>query len=249
MDREEILLQEFLASRLREKGFSLKRLSETTGIAPAHLENLLRGNFADMPSAPYFRGYLIRLGKVLDFDGEEWWTRIKRSGAPKNSGPTDALPQNRFMKRGTPKVVWLTGIAATLLIIYLVFEFSRIVGRPTLTVTTPPETPYSTTSNTLMLTGVVRGADTLYLSNGTASSSEEIMIAVDGTWAKSVLLQNGPNTFVITAKKFLGSETTLTEEIIYQPAIGPSTSTASTTLNYPAIHSVPSVPATGTFFE
>src|SRR5690348_14223988 len=166
MDREEILFQEFLASRLREKGVSLKRLAELTGIAPAHLENLLRGNFTDLPSAPYFRGYLLRLGKSLDFDGEEWWTRIKRSGAPKNSGPTDSLPKNRFIKQGTPKSVWIGGAVVALLAIYLVFQFSRIVGRPTLTVTAPPQTPYSTESNTFMLAGVVRGADTLYLSNG-----------------------------------------------------------------------------------
>lgn len=249
MDREEILFQEFLAARLREKSLSLKRVSEASGIAPAHLENLLRGNFKDMPSAPYFRGYLLRLGKVLDFDGEEWWTRIKRSGAPKNSGPSDSLPQNRFTKVGAPKGLWIASILAVIVILYLVIELPRILGKPTLTVTIPQGNPYTTSSSTFTLAGIVREADALYLSNGSASSSEAIMIAPDGSWAKSVLLQTGPNVFQLTARKFLGRETTITENIIYEPIAPNTSSTASSSTAYPNVHFTPNQPATGSFYN
>lgn len=226
MDHEDITFEEFLAARMREKGLSAKRLSEMTGIAPAHLENLISGHFDVLPSAPYFRGYLIRLGKTLDFDGEAWWKRIQKGTPARRSGPSDALPSNRFMKRDAQKWIWVTGIIVLLVVLYLAFELSRIIGKPVLTVTTPPQTPYITASSTLTLAGVVQGADTLYLSNGGASSSEEIMVSPDGTWQKSVLLQGGPNAFRLTAKKFLGSETTVTEEVIYQ-APTEATSTAS----------------------
>ncbi len=230
MDHEEILFEEFLAARMREKGISLKRLTEMTGIAPAHLENMLSGHFEGLPSAPYFRGYLLRLGKILDFEGEAWWKRLQKGNAARRSGPSDELPRNRFIKQSAPpNWIWIGGAAVLLVAIYLGLELSHIVGKPKLAVTMPPENPYITASNTLVLAGVAAGADTLYLSNGNASSAEEIMMAPDGSWRKPVLLENGPNAFQLTAKKFLGSETVITQEIIYQPAAATS-SVASTSL-------------------
>src|ERR1700690_1518674 len=102
MDNEEIIFQEFFAMRLKERGVSLKKLSDITGISPTHLENMFHGNLENMPSAPYFRGYLMRIGKVLDFDGEVWWERLRADGLIKNSGELDSLPKNRFLKQSPP---------------------------------------------------------------------------------------------------------------------------------------------------
>ena len=71
-------LEIFLRDRMKDKGISLKRLADLTGIAINHIENMLRGDFEHVPPTPYFRGYLIRLGEVLNFDGEAWWEKIKR---------------------------------------------------------------------------------------------------------------------------------------------------------------------------
>src|SRR6202012_5234309 len=72
--------EQFFADKIKERGISLKKLSEATGIAPSHIESLLRGDFESMPSAPYFHGYLLHLGAALDFDGEEWWVKLKNDG-------------------------------------------------------------------------------------------------------------------------------------------------------------------------
>ena len=78
MNPEEVSFEQFFAERIKAKGFSLKKLADVTGIAPVHIENLLRGDFGHIPSAPYFRGYLIRLGKVLDFDGAYYVFQVGR---------------------------------------------------------------------------------------------------------------------------------------------------------------------------
>lgn len=207
---------------MKEKGFSLKRLSDATGIAPVHLENMLRGDFADMPSAPYFRGYLLRLGKMLDFDGEEWWTILKKEGAIKNSGETDSMPKNRFIKKAPPKILWAVG-AVVIVLIYLGFQAPRIFGKPSLVLSFPSSNPFTTSSSILTITGTVQNAETLTL-NGDA-----VTISADGSWQKGVLLQSGLNTFQIAAKKFLGGETDVVEQIVYTPTVTVSTSTASTT--------------------
>ncbi len=211
---DNVSFEQFFAERIKERGISLKKLSDATGIAPAHIETLLRGDFENMPSAPYFRGYLVRLGGELGFDGEEWWLKFKRDGIARNSGARDTLPQNRFIKQAPPKWLWAAG-AAILIIIYLAFQAPRIFGKPSLVVTFPGAPSYVTASSTITLTGTTHNADSLSLV-GSNGENEQIVVNPDGTWSKTVLLGDGPNPIELTAKKFLGGATTVTEEIFYQ---------------------------------
>jgi transcriptional regulator with XRE-family HTH domain len=229
MNPNEIPFEQFFAEKMKEKGLSLKKIAEMTGIAPAHIESLLRGDYDSMPSAPYFHGYMIHLGTILEFDGEEWWTILKKQGVIKNSGELDTLPRNRFIKQSPPKYLWAIG-AGILVLIYLAFQAPRIFGHPTLVVQFPDANPYVTTSSTVTLSGTVSGADSLYLV-GANGETEQIIIAADGSWQKGVLLGTGPNPFEISAKKFLGGVTTVTEQIFYQPPGGttPSSTASSTT--------------------
>src|SRR5580658_10539475 len=98
MDPENTIFEEFFAARMKHKGMTLKKLGEMTGISPTHLQEIARADFNALPSAPYVHGYLVRLGKALDFDGEEWWNRVKNEGLVRNSGPADSLPENRFAR-------------------------------------------------------------------------------------------------------------------------------------------------------
>ena len=156
MPPNDLPFEQFFAEKIKERGVSLKKLSEITGIAPSHIENLLRGDYENMPSAPYFHGYMLHLGAVLDFDGEEWWARLKKEGVVKNSGELDTMPRNRFIKQSPPKYLWWIG-AGVLVLIYLAFQAPRIFGKPTLTVISPDANPYVTTSSTFTLAGTVSG--------------------------------------------------------------------------------------------
>jgi transcriptional regulator with XRE-family HTH domain len=247
MSPNDLPFEQFFAEKIKERGVSLKKLSEITGIAPAHIENLLRGDYESMPSAPYFHGYLTHLGAVLDFDGEEWWAKLKKEGVIKNSGELDTMPRNRFIKQSPPKYLWAIA-AGVIVLIYLAFQAPRIFGKPTLTVISPDANPYIATSTTMTLAGTVSGADSLYLV-GADGEQEQIIIAADGSWQKGVLLGIGPNAFEIAAKKFLGGETTVTEQIFYQSA-GGSTSTSMTASSTPTNtapgNSAPTATSTGT---
>jgi len=228
MPPNDIPFEQFFAEKIKERGVSLKKLAEMTGIAPTHIESLLRGDYDSMPSAPYFHGYMIHLGAILDFDGEEWWAKLRKDGVIKNSGELDTLPRNRFIKQSPPKYLWAIA-AGILVLIYLAFQAPRIFGKPTLVVTFPDANPYVTASSTITLGGTVNGADSLYLV-GANGETEQIIIAADGSWQKQVLLGIGPNPFQISAKKFLGGETSVTEQIFYQSAGGATpTSTVSST--------------------
>lgn len=222
MPSNDLPFEQFFTEKIKERGVSLKKLSEMTGIAPSHIESLVRGDYENMPSAPYFHGYMIHLGEALNFDGEEWWAKLKAEGVIKNSGALDTLPRNRFTKQSPPKYLWAVAVAAVVLI-YLGFQLPHILGKPALTVTLPDQNPYTTSSSTFTLEGTVQNADSLYL-NG----NQQITIAPDGSWQQTVLLGSGLNTFVISAKKFLGGETDTNETIYYTGGNPAATGTSST---------------------
>jgi transcriptional regulator with XRE-family HTH domain len=243
MSPNDLPFEQFFAEKIKERGVSLKKLSEMTGIAPAHIENLLRGAYESMPSAPYFHGYLTHLGAVLDFDGEEWWARLKKEGVIKNSGELDTMPRNRFIKQSPPKYLWAIG-AGVIVLIYLAFQAPRIFGKPTLIVLFPDANPYATTSSMITLAGTVSGADSLYLVGANGGQQDQIIIAADGSWQKEVFLGSGSNPFEISAKKFLGGETSVTEQIWGGPA--PSSTATSSTAGTPGAGGLGTSTLTGT---
>jgi transcriptional regulator with XRE-family HTH domain len=221
MNHEETPFEKLFTEHLKQRNISIKKIAEMTGISRAHLENIASGNFKDLPSAPYFRGYLIRLGKILDFDGETWWEEIKKESTLKKSGPKDTLPRNRFTKKRPTKFI-LAGVLLIIAILYFILQFARISGEPSVTLAFPTENPYTASSSELILRGIVTNADSLSV-NG-----ETVPLLVGGAWQKDVLLQNGLNPFAIRAKKFLGGESDVVEQILYnEPAA--ETSMTSTT--------------------
>lgn len=207
MDTEEATLEIFLRDRMKEKGVSLKKLSDATGISVNHIENMLRGDFAHVPPTPYFRGYLIRIGEVLNFDGEAWWEKIKREEEVKESGSADALPKNRFAIESPARIIAVSAAVLALLVI-AGFTLPHIFGRPVIVITSPQDNS-SATSDSVVIQGTVKNADSLYV-NG-----DEATITPTGSWQENVLLQEGVNPFDISAKKFLGGTTNVTEHIVY----------------------------------
>ncbi|MEK9180028.1 MAG: helix-turn-helix domain-containing protein [Patescibacteria group bacterium] len=205
--------EEFFSERVRERGFDLKKLSEASGIAVKHLEALASGNFQKLPAEPYFRGYLNRLGQLLGFDPEIWWKRFKEGGFVKSAGAADSMPKNRFMTKANMKILW-GAFAALAIIIYLAIQLPGILGKPSITINFPQENPATVFTQELTLMGTVENASELRI------EGEVVPIGEDGAWSKTVLLASspGPVPFKITAKKFLGSETSIIQQIIYQPA-------------------------------
>ena len=199
----------FFNGRIKERGLNLKKLSELSGISLKHLEALSYGDFAALPPAPYFRGYLVKLGSILDFDPELWWSKIKENESVKY-GLADRPPANRFIKPQFTKFIW-AGAAGAALLIYFFIQLPRIFGTPGLRVIEPSKNPAVSTSSVVTLIGTVSGANELTL-NG-----EAISVHQDGTWEKNALLEPGLNSLELRARKFLGGETKILEQIIYQP--------------------------------
>lgn len=201
----------FLKDKMRERNLTFKRLSELTGVSVRHLEALSSGNPDRLPSAPYLKGYLLRLGEVLGFDPDEAWREMKKLTDPKSSGESDEPAKNRFSREPIPRYT-IAGIVVLLLLMYAGLRFYKISGMPSLIISSPQENMVVVGENSFLLAGSVSNASEL------AINSEQVQIQPDGSWQKTVSLQPGINTVEITAKKFLGREAKIIRQIVYQPA-------------------------------
>src|SRR6266481_4479783 len=152
--------QIFLAEKMAASRLSYKKLSELTNISVAHLEYLSAGNFDHLPPAPYVRGYLTRIGAVLDFEGDEWWEKIKSHEAVKRSGIKDSLPMNRFARAIPTGYLWLIGFTAVALIFWGVRSFVS-TGKPNLAVTAPDSTLVTSANDQATLQGTLQNGDHL----------------------------------------------------------------------------------------
>jgi hypothetical protein len=216
----------FFASRLKERGLSVKKLSELSGISQKDLQNLSEGDFDNLPPAPYLRGYTIKLSKILEFDPELWWNYFVRIGAVKASGHEDTLPVNRFAITKGRRY----GLVVAVIVVVLVYgglRFSKILGRPTLIISEPGEGIARVKESNITVRGTIEDADNLFI-NGTL-----VEIKQDGTWQKNVVLEPGLNTVEFRARKLLGRETDALRQILYEPdALPDNSSTTSEPVSF-----------------
>lgn len=200
----------FLNQRMKERGSTPKRLSELTGISVKHVEALRHADTDSLPSAPYVRGYLLKIGEALEFDANGWWERIKEESAVEELGPANEMPKNRFAQKSARAYI-LGGALGLAVLLYLGFRASAIIGKPIIEIDSPRDQMSTIDANWAALKGTVRNSDSFKI-NG-----EPVAIGTDGQWQKTVTLEPGINTIEFDAQKFLGRETKIVRQIVYQP--------------------------------
>lgn len=192
---------------MESKGMDAGKLSDLTDVPQRFIVSLVDGDFKDLPSEPYIRGYLFKVAGVLDADPNFLWRSFRQSSEIHSSGSADLLPTNRFsLQRISSKKAWIV-LVALVLLGFLGFRVNSILGRPTLDVTLPE----TTTSQVVNVTGKVNPGDTLTLNNEVVYPNEK------GEFKKDVQLESGLNILEFKAKHFLGRETRVVKQVFYQP--------------------------------
>ncbi|MEK7093868.1 MAG: helix-turn-helix domain-containing protein [Patescibacteria group bacterium] len=207
---------------LRRKGMTVRKLSETSGIALKYLEHMSGGNTEKFPPAPYLRNYIIIIGRILDFNGQEVWNNIHTDELTVGSGKNDRLPVARRVLSSKKGIVWIAGVGA-LLAIYLLFRLPEVVGQPRLEIGFPTEAVSTVSVTPVTTIGSVKNGDEFFI-NG-----ERVSLDENGFWQKDIALQEGMNTIELQAKKFLGQEIRVLRQIIYTPSASSSIKNTSST--------------------
>ena len=204
-------INETLKEAMEIKGLSIARLQQLTDIPERYLETIFKGELKKMPAAPYIRGYLYKLSEILGLNGEELWQRYKREAEIFSSGAQDRLPENRFAIKTISKKWIVGGIIGVIILIYLGINAGRLLGKPELTINLPISDTTLTNLPNATISGKINPNDILKI------NSQEIIANKEGEFEKKYNLQLGINNFEISVKKFLGRETKVVKQIIYQP--------------------------------
>ena len=222
-------LKETLKDEMRAKGISAAKLCELTGITPQHINALIESDFMHLPAAPYVRGYLEKISEILEIDFDVVWRRYSRESAIKRSGEKDVLPQNRFALRSIKKS---SLIIAALIIVILVIglpALSNFFGKPSLEIISPAGDTEIVSQQSYQVRGVVQNPKDRVFINGT-----EVPVAPNGSFEIQKNLDPDANTFAISAKRFLGGETTITRNVFYKSTSTPSLNASSSTSSIPS---------------
>jgi hypothetical protein len=172
----------------------------------------MQGDTKKLPAAPYVRGYLLKIGKILDFDGNELWEAYKKESGIKSSGPEDRLPSNRFAIKSINKKYIVIALIAIAIIGYLIWQAPRFLGKPPLSINYPFYATTTTPYSEISIVGKIDPRDKLTIND------EEVLVDNDGNFSKNYQLQQDINTtFEIKTKRFLGKETIVVKQVIYQP--------------------------------
>lgn len=197
---------------LEQKNMDLARLSQLTGVPDRYLSAFQNLNFQQLPAAPYVRGYLQKIASVLRLNAEELWQLYKKELAPKTSGALDKLPSNRFAIQSLNKNLIVVLIIIALALLYFLINAGNIFGAPALKVTSPEASIISIAEPIVNLTGKFDSRDKLTV-NG-----EEILGNGNGEFQAAFNLQPGLNTIEFKVKRFLGKETVILRQVLYEPA-------------------------------
>lgn len=205
-------LKDLLQEAVRGKALNSQRLQQLTGIPESYIQALLDGQTEKLPAAPYVRGYLTKIGQLLELDANRLWQLYQEKGTPKTSGINDRLPTNRFTIKSLNKTVVLVSILIIGMAIYGIVGASRLLAKPNLVIYSPANEQTLSASSTILVSGKINARDIIKI-NG-----EGVVVDDNGNFAKEYSLQNGFNAFEFSVKRLLGKETKTVRQVIYQPA-------------------------------
>lgn len=207
MDKD---LKTLLSGTMEMKNLSPEKLAQITNIPERYISALQNMEIDKLPAAPYVRAYLKKIAGVLNLDYDELWTLYEQELPHKTSGLFDTLPANRFAIQRLDKKIWFAAFAALLLLVYITLNIN-IFGTPSLEVTSPEEPFINVYESSVVLSGIINPKDKLTI-NG-----EEMPSDADGNFETSFNLQPGLNTIELKVKRFLGNETRVIRQVLYQP--------------------------------
>ena len=205
-----VSFRDYLREYVDIKGVSTKKLSDITNIPERYLEALLEGNVDSLPPPPYILGYIGKLAEALEFDKEEMWRLYKKDNNLNGSGPLDRLPSNRYAIKSFNKKILIGGAVGLLILIYLLWNFNKILGTPLLEITYPTADNLVVRQSTISIEGKTSANAKLIVND------DEVLVDEDGRFKKEYTLSPGLNIITVTSKKFLGKSISADKKITYE---------------------------------
>lgn len=203
-------MRDILMDALRVKNISAEKLSQLSGVSDRFIHALLAENAHDLPSAPYVRGYLIKIAEVLGLDGQELWNAYAKPNILiHRAGAADTLPGNRFLAPKLRAKLLVIGGLVMIAVIYGIARIPGLFGGSSLSVSNM-EKDMVVREAAFTVRGSIDPSDQL------AVNGEILYPKPDGAFEYPLTLTPGFNTVEFKLKRFLGKEEITTKQIFYE---------------------------------
>ncbi|MEK7565286.1 MAG: helix-turn-helix domain-containing protein [Patescibacteria group bacterium] len=213
--KDNLKLSDYLTERRKFLKISFGDLVTKTGIPAKHLKKIEKGEWCDLPSGVYVKGFLKKYAEVVGLDEKELalryeneWNQICKIELLKLKNKT--LNRINFLKQFSFRWIIL-GTIGVFVLLYIGWQFKVILEKPDLSLNYPIESDIIVDNPKLEFKGKVSQDSALTINN------EIIFAGEDGSFTKEVELLNGVNTFEIKAVSRFGKENKVVRRINYNP--------------------------------
>ncbi len=189
------------------KSYSLIKLENITKIKIDFLDAIEKENWDSLPAFPTILGFVKNIASVLEIDDKMAAAILKRDYPPKklhiNPKPDIA---NKFV--WSPKITFAVGIAMVIIVFfgYLIFQYSRFISPPRLTVESPKQDQV-VVGNSVLVFGSTDIDAKITVNN------QPVLADVDGKFSVNINVVSETKEIVIKAISRSGKETTISRKI------------------------------------
>lgn len=193
-------------ARLRKK-ISLSRLESETKIKKEFLEAIETGAWNKLPDFPVVTGFVKNIADFLDINQNRLIAMLRRDYPPKKL-VINPKPDVSEKFTWTPKLTFYVGAAIIGIFIlgYLIFQYSRFVRPPILSVIVPEEEMVVTDPKVEVIGKT--DPDTAVKVN-----NQPIFVEEDGSFSAVVAIYEGTTEIVVIATSRTGKETIIRRTI------------------------------------
>lgn len=213
--------QKTLGERLRSARESLNlSLSDAelrSKVRAKFLVGLEKGDWTDLPSPVYVRGFALAYAKALNLDQGETLRAFDAELALKKTHDTNDFSYKVKMKSDskviiTPKLIGYSFLSLFILAMfgYIFYQVLSFAGSPNLQVSTPTDNMVLETEST-EISGITDSDNALTVNN------EPIPVTNDGHFYVPLKLHRGVNVVKVTALNKVKKETSQVLTIEYKP--------------------------------
>lgn len=216
--KDNLPLNEYLVQRRKFLKMRFGDLTAKTGIPAKYLKKIEKGDWCDLPSGAYVKGFLRKYAQVVRLDEAELALRYETEWKQICAVPstTNRKSQDRFdwFKQFSSRSI-LAIVGVVFVLAYIFWQVSVILEKPNLEINFPKEDTAVSVSN-LTVEGQVSLGDALSLNNQPVYPNE------NGFFKKEIELLAGVNVLEIKAVSRFGKETKIIRKVTYLSESGAS---------------------------
>ncbi len=203
-------LGEYLSSIRNQFNLDIKTVSLLTQIKALYIEQLEAGNYHELPSEVYIRGFLKSLASFYRIKEQILIDQYEKERGFEIDKPAGRIKRSKFSFTPKTVVIGSSLLVALVAFGYVVSEIRSVLAPPYLAVI-DPASDLIVTDNSVVVSGKAEAGAEVFINN------QPVLTDPIGEFTENLLLSPGINIVEITEKNKFNKISKITRQITSQP--------------------------------